>query len=182
MIESMIIHGHYAQEPLLSTLSSLPKNKLGDLCDSDNYRGIALTSCLNNVIDWVILLKYCDQLHTSHKQFAYKENHSTSMCTMALKEVLKYNSLRRGQLYWCPLDASKAFDKVKFDKLLQMLLQRNLPACIIRLLLDMYSRQRNRTVWEGRFSQQATSSMSPRASLVASNSNQNIVIWLVELL
>ena len=29
---------------------------------------------------------------------------------------------------------------------------------------------------------QATSSMSPRASLVASNSNQNIVIWLVKLL
>ena len=34
-----------------------------------------------------------------------------------------------------------------------MLLQRNLTAYIIRLLLDMYSRQRNRTVWEGRFSQ-----------------------------
>ena len=138
LIESMIIHDHYAQELLLSTLSSLPKNNFGDLCDSDNYRGIALTSCLNKVIDWVILLKYRDQLHTSHMQFAYKENHSTSMCTMALKEVVKYYSLRRGQVYCCLLDASKAFDKVRFDKLFQMLLQRNLPACILRLLLDMY--------------------------------------------
>ena len=73
LIESMIIHDHYAQELLLSTLSSLPKNNFGDLCDSDNYRGIALTSCLNKVIDWVILLKYRDQLHTSHMQFAYKD-------------------------------------------------------------------------------------------------------------
>ena len=168
LIQSMIIHGHYAQELLLSTLSSLPKNDLGDLCDSDNYRGIALTSCLNKAIDWVILFKYRDQLHTSHMQFAYKENHSTSMCTMALKEVVKYYSLRRGQVYCCLLDASKAFDRVRFDKLFQMLLQRNLPGCIIRLLLDMYSRQRNRTVWEGRFSQQFPSANGVRQGGVLS--------------
>ena len=168
LIESMIIHGHYAQELLLSTLSSLPKNNLGDLCDSDNYRGIALTSCLNKVIDWVILFKYRDQLHTSHMQFAYKENHSTSMCTMALKEVVKYYSLRRGQVYCCLLDASKAFDRVRFDKLFQMLLQRNLPVCIIRLLLDMYTRQRNRTVWEGCFSQQFPSANGVRQGGVLS--------------
>ena len=49
----MIIHGQYAQELLLSTLSCLPKNNLPDLCDSNNYRGIALTSCLSKVIDRV---------------------------------------------------------------------------------------------------------------------------------
>ena len=104
LIKSMIIYGHYAQELLLSMLSSLPKNNLDDLCDS----GIDLTSCLHKVIDWVILFKYRDQLHTSHMQFAYKENHSTSMCTRALKEVVKYYLLRRGHVYfrrqqgiWC---------------------------------------------------------------------------------
>ena len=90
------------------------------------------------------------------------------MCTMALKEVVKYYSLRRGQVYCCVLDASNAFDRVRFDKLFQMLLQRNLPACIIRLLLDMYSRQRNRTVWEGRFSQQFPSANGVRQGGVLS--------------
>ena len=96
LIKSMIIYGHYAQELLLSTLSSLPKNNLDDLCDS----GIDLTSCLHKVIDWVILFKYRDQLHTSHMQFAYKENHSTSMCTRALKEVVNYYLLRRGHVHF----------------------------------------------------------------------------------
>ena len=90
------------------------------------------------------------------------------MCTMALKEVVKIYSLRRGQVYCCLLDASKTFDWVRFDKLFQMLLQRNLPARIIRLLLDMYSRQRNRTVWEGCFSQQFPSANGVRQGGVLS--------------
>ena len=54
---------------------------------------------------------------TSDLQFAYKQNHSTSMCTLTLKEVVKYYTSRQGQVYCCLLDASKAFDRVRFDKL-----------------------------------------------------------------
>ena len=72
LIECMIVHGHYARELLLSTLCWLPQNKLGDVCNSDNNRGIALTSCINKVLDWVILLKYANNLKTSNLQFAYK--------------------------------------------------------------------------------------------------------------
>ena len=54
LIEYMIIHGHYARELLLSTLCLLPKNKLGDVCNSENYRGIALTSCeLSNGLGYI---------------------------------------------------------------------------------------------------------------------------------
>ena len=149
LIECMIVHGHYARELLLSTLCSLPKNKLGDVCNSDNYRGIALTCCINKVLDWVILLKYANYLKTSNLQFAYKERHSTAMCTLALKEVAKYYTSRRGRVYCCLLDATKAFDRVRFDKLFEILIERNVPACIIRILIDMYTRQTVRTVWEG---------------------------------
>ena len=54
------------------------------------------------------------------------------MSTKTLKEVVKYYSLRIGQGYCCLLDASKAFDRVRFDKLFQILLQRNLPAELYR--------------------------------------------------
>ena len=149
LIECMIVHRHYARELLLSTLCSLPKNKLGDVCNSDNHRGIALTSCINKVLDWVILLKYANYLKTSNLQFAYKERHSTAICTLALKEAVKYYTSRRGRVYCCLLDATKAFNRVRFDKLFEILIERNVPAYIIRILIDMYTRLTVRTVLEG---------------------------------
>ena len=122
LIECMIVHGHYERELLLSTLNSLPKNKVGDVCNSDSYRGIALTSCINKVLDWVNLLKYANYLKTSNLQFANKKRHSTAMCTLALKEVAKDYTSRRGRVYCCLLDATKAFGRVRFDKFLKSLL------------------------------------------------------------
>ena len=52
-------------------------------------------------------------------------------------------------MYLCMLDASKAFDRVHYGKLFYLLRSRNLPAVIIRLLLDMYTRQRMCTSWNG---------------------------------
>ena len=47
------------------------------------------------------------------------------------------------------LDFTKAFDRVRFDKLFEILIERKVPSCIIRILIDMYTRQTVRTVWEG---------------------------------
>ena len=44
----------------------------------------------------------------------------------------------------CLLDASKAFDKVNYGKLL---LDRKVPFCIIRLLIDSYIRHQARVLW-----------------------------------
>ena len=68
------------------------------------------------------------------------------MCTL---EVAKYYTSRRGRVYCCLLDATKAFDRVRFEKLFEIHIERNVPACIIRILIDMYTRQTVRTVWEG---------------------------------
>jgi Reverse transcriptase (RNA-dependent DNA polymerase) len=50
------------------------------------------------------------------------------------------------------LDASKAFDRVEYGKLFQLLLDRNLPPQIIRLLLNMYTNQQVRVLWNGVYS------------------------------
>ena len=57
---------------------------------------------------------------------------------------------------------------MKFEKLFQILLDRKLPACIVRILVDMYSRQRVRTIWEGRFSPEFTTSNGVRQGGVIS--------------
>jgi hypothetical protein len=150
LIQCMIVHGHYASELLVSTIVSLPKDlQKSDVCSSDNYRGIALMSCLNKIADWILLLKYPKSFETSNMQYAFKKGHSTSMCTLALKEVVNYYCNRKGKVYCAMLDASKAFDGVKFDKLFNILKQRGIPALILRLLLHQYTSQKVRTLWKG---------------------------------
>ncbi len=77
-------------EMLLSSLSSIPKDKCGNICDCNNYRGISLGTSLSKIDDLVILNKYKKNLCTSHMQYAFKGQHSTTMCTLAMKDTIKY--------------------------------------------------------------------------------------------
>ena len=47
------------------------------------------------------------------------------------------------------LDASKAFDRVHFGGLFNLLVHRQLPAPVIRLLFDSYSRHTASALWDG---------------------------------
>ena len=71
------------------------------------------------------------------------------MCTTILKEVCSYYQYRNTDVFVCMLDASKAFDRVHYGKLFDLLGKRKLPATVIRLLLDMYTKHRMRAVWNG---------------------------------
>ena len=153
LISAMLTHGYYANELLLSTVMFLPKDVNKNICDSDNYRGISLYSSVNKVIEWIILTKYSECFTTSDLQFSYKKGHSTTVCTAVLKEVVNHYCQQNGEVSCVLLDASKAFDRVKLDLLFEILIKRNLPSPIIRLLLDMYNRQCVRTSWGDNFSQ-----------------------------
>ena len=149
MINSMFGHGFTPDDLLESVITSIPKDSRGNLCVDDNYRGIALCSALCKVIDLIIIDKYSDKLLTSELQFAFKPDHSTNMCTTIFKEVCSYYKSRNTDVYVCLLDASKAFDRVHYGKLFQLLSRRRIPVQVRRLLLDMYTRQRMQTVWNG---------------------------------
>ena len=63
-------------------------------------------------------------LNTSDLQFAFKEGHSTVMCTTALEETVQYFQKGDSNVYACLLDdASKAFDRVHYGKLFRLLLE-----------------------------------------------------------
>jgi hypothetical protein len=148
-----IRHGYMANEMLLSTLTSIPKDTRGNICESDNYRGIALSSCLCKIQDIVIMNRYSKQLSTSEMQYAFKGKHGTTMCTLMLKEVLSYFRRNESDVYLGMIDASKAFDRVRHDKLFLLLIERKLPPVIIRIMLDSYKRQKLCTTWRNCVSQ-----------------------------
>ena len=71
-------------------------------------------------------------------QYAYKDNHSTTLCSIMYLENLQYYRNCGSNVFSCLLDASKAFDRVHYGKLLNIFHSKKLPICIIRMLLDCY--------------------------------------------
>ena len=76
---------------------------------------------------------------TTEQQFGFKRRHSTDMCTMVLKETLSYYTVDGGFAFCTLLDATKAFDRVNYCKLFRLLMQHNIPASYLRLLLNLYT-------------------------------------------
>jgi hypothetical protein len=145
-------HGLCPNALLEATIVSIPKNKLASAHNSTNYRGIALISALAKISDLVIISKYRTLLVSSDLQFAYKERHSTILCHGVLKEIIHHYNDNNSDVYCCFLDASKAFDRVRYDKLFTILLERNLPPIIVRYIYNSYLNQKTRTTWDGHYS------------------------------
>ena len=131
-----------------AVITSIPKNVKESVACSENYRGIALSSILGKVFDLIIIQRYGHALSSSDLQFSFKERYSTVMCSAAIKEVTSHY-LQKSYVYACMLDATKAFDKVSFTKLFALLLKRDIPAIILRVVLDLYTRQSVAASWNG---------------------------------
>lgn len=104
---------------------------------------------MSKISEIIIMSRYQDRLCTSDLQFAFKAKHSTVMCTYVLKEVVRYYSNNGSDVFSCYGDATKAFDRVQYDKLFCLLIDRGMPPIIIRSILDIYIRQNLRTHWRG---------------------------------
>ena len=66
---------------------------------------------------------------------------------MALQETVNYYNLKKTNVYVLMLDASKAFDRVEYCKLFKLLIQKGVSPLIVRLLINMYTKQRLRVKW-----------------------------------
>ena len=69
LFRSMLIHGYNANDLVLSSIISIPKDIRSSLSSSDNYRGIYLMGYVN----YLIMRTYInDYLYTSDMQFGFK--------------------------------------------------------------------------------------------------------------
>jgi hypothetical protein len=149
LFNCILSHGFVPSVLLASVMISIPKNRKASLCNSSNYRSIALSSSICKLIDVIVLSKCSHALKTSELQFGFKSDHSPVLCTAILKEVVQHYVNRKSNVYALFLDASKAFDKVHFGKLFKLLLRRNLNPLIARMLFYMYRNQSARVKWNG---------------------------------
>ncbi len=148
LFRSIVMHGYSPRNLLVSTIVSIPKDSKASLCNQDNYRGISLFNSIAKVFDYVIIDLFGDHLMTSDMQFAYKEKHSTTLCSVIYLETLQHYAKNGSSVFSCLLDASKAFDRIHYGKLFNILLHKDIPVFIIRYLLDCYTRQESRVLWD----------------------------------
>jgi Reverse transcriptase (RNA-dependent DNA polymerase) len=97
----------------------------------------------------IILQRYSHKLLTSELQFGFKAKCSTNICTLLLKETVNYYVSNQSTVFCTFLDATKAFDRIRYCKLFKLLMKRDLPACIIRTLYNLYTRSVVRVLWSG---------------------------------
>ena len=149
LFSAMLVHGFSPKEFCTSTIIPIPKGSNINMTDSANYRGIALSSIYVKIFDHVVLQRYHDYFFTSELLFGFKANHSTHTCTMILKETLGYYNSNNSMAFCTFLDMTKAFDRVRYCKLFRLLVDRGLPACVIRVLICLYTGHMVRTAWNG---------------------------------
>ena len=118
----MLNHGVVPKGMMGGTIIPIPKNKLKSLNDSNNYRGITLSSILEKLFDNIILQNNKSILNTSELQFGFKTECSPTYCTFVLAKVIQYYKNNKTDVYVMMLDASKAFDRVEYVKLFSFLL------------------------------------------------------------
>ena len=121
---------------------SIPKDKRQLVCTSDSFRAITLGSIVAELFDVVILSKEQNVLATTHLQFGFKQNKSTTHCTYVMMETISCYNANGSNVYALMLDASKAFDRVNYCKLFRVLLKRKVSLLVLRLLLYMYTKQK----------------------------------------
>jgi hypothetical protein len=168
LLSAMYVHGHYPEILLSASIVSIPKDYNKSLSCYSNYRGIALCNAISKVADLIFLERSSQALVTSDMQYAFKKGMGTTLCTLVLKEVIQYYMSMKTPVYACFLDASKAFDRVRYDMLFNTLIKRGVNPLDLRLLLNQYQRQCIRTTWKGSVSCYFSTSNGIRQGSIAS--------------
>ena len=136
--QGVLIHGSTSSSLLVCAILLLIKNKNGATDDSNNYRGIALSSILLKVFDWVVLILFDRELVNDENQFGYLEESSANMCTWTAIETINHFVKKGSPVYACLLDYRKAFDYCNHVIMFKNLLNRNINRVFIRLIIVMY--------------------------------------------
>ena len=149
LFSSILVHGSMPDDFHKCMAIPIPKSKNLNVTDSNNYRGIALSSIFAKMFDLLILVRYSDYLDSCELQFGFKSNHSTTMCSMIMKETISNYINAKSTVHCVFLDATKAFDRVEYGKLFNLLVKRDMPPHVIRVLLNLYTGHQVRVMWNG---------------------------------
>ena len=139
-----------------SKIIPLVKCKSGDLTDINNYRAIAISTCFSKLFEHCLITPLYSFNTCDYHQFGFKSAHSTALCTNTFKQTVNYYINNGSHVFACFIDFSKAFDKVNYWKLFNMLLDDNISKNIVKVLAFWYSVQEVCVRWQTNTSENFT--------------------------
>ena len=123
----------------------IPLHKKGSRDNPDNYRGIALLSCVGKNFTKILNNRLNDWAEENDKMYdiqaGFQKGKSTIDQIFIFQSIIsKYISKKKGRFYSVFIDFSKAFDSIPHLHLFYSLLQENLHGRIFCVLRNMYDK------------------------------------------
>ena len=123
----------------------VPIHKKGDKTNPNNYRGIALLSCISKIFMKIINKRLVQWADTEDKireeQAGFTKGKSTIDQIFIFQSLVsKYLSKKKGRFYCVYVDFTKAFDNVPHSHLFYSLLTGGLHGKVINVIRNMYSK------------------------------------------
>ena len=135
------VHGTVTPTLLACAFLPLLKSNLKDPADTGSYRAIAGSSLILKLFEKTVMLVWGALLSSDSLQFGFKSGTSTTQCTWLVQEVVGHYLQGGSYPIAVVLDCSRAFDLCKFDILFASVLEKGMPAIIVRILMFMYEEQ-----------------------------------------
>ena len=120
----------------------------------DNYHAVTVSSVISKVFELCASDKFYAFFASHHLQFGFKKNMGCQNAIFTLQQ--NYFVQRGSTVYMSALNASKAFDRVNHSKLFDKLVARNMPNCILHVLINWYGKLQSVVRWNGVFSSSFT--------------------------
>ena len=117
--------------------------KKGDDTDPSNYRGVAISSCLNKLFARVIYNRLETHINenkiTNENLTGFRKSYRTSDHILTLKTLIDKACKRNSYVYSCFVDFKKAFDTVWRCGLFKKLSKMGIDGKMLQILENIYS-------------------------------------------
>ena len=149
LMQGCFMHEVVFEEALHSWVIPVVKDGKGNLENSENYRGITISSIWANILDKLLLKKLQDRYDTNACQFGFKKGVSTGMAVQTIVELGNIFCKGKGSLFCAFVDLSKAFDKLNYANIWEKLKNIKAGVNVQKMIARMYSDQTKRVCWDG---------------------------------
>ena len=135
-------------------ITPIVKNKLGNLCSSDNYRPIMNSSVFLKLFEYCLLMKMEPYVVINDRQHGFRKLYSTATACYVLKETVLNYTQSHSHVYGCFLDISKAFDTVNHSIMIDKLHKLGIPASLVNIIEYWYDNQYVNVRFKNSFSEE----------------------------